>query len=155
VLEALDRPEPERAVARECVRGATALASLGRLGTPFEPELAAFESFVAEVAPGHARGPRADGGAVPVRTKRGPLDFLDHLVPGYERLVAPDRAAWRALRTRYVDPALELAWFAADGRRDIAEIARLVWLETGQHDEAAVTEFFALMTKLGIVELRR
>jgi len=154
VLEALDRPEPERALARERVRGATALASLGRLDTPFESELAAFESFVADAASARDPERRADGSAVPVRTKRGPLDFLDHLVPGYDRLAAADRAAWRALRARHVDPALELAWFAADGRRNVAEIARLVWLETGQRDVAAVTEYFELMAKLGIAELR-
>src|SRR5262249_22255735 len=55
VLEALDWPEPERAVERERVRGRAAIASLARLGAPFEQELAAFETFVSEVAPSGRR----------------------------------------------------------------------------------------------------
>jgi hypothetical protein len=39
------------------------------------------------------------------------------------------------------------------GRRDVAEIARLVWLETGRRDDAAVSEFFRLMARMGLVGL--
>jgi hypothetical protein len=164
-LAALDEPEASRAFARERMRALRAIASLGRLGAG-EPELAdaakSFEEFerregacVPECAlPRHAAGTR------PVRPRRagpGPLDFHWHLLPGFDRLPALDRAAWSRLEDAIPGGrvTLDLAWSACDGSRSLEEIAHLVWLESGMRVEASGTgpslsEFFARTTALGL-----
>jgi hypothetical protein len=61
-LEALDRPEPQRALARERWRGRAAIASLERLGEAADHELRAFDAFVAALGEGSAE-PGAGSGA--------------------------------------------------------------------------------------------
>jgi hypothetical protein len=162
LLAALELPGAERAAARERLRGATALRSLERLGVPpprIDAELAAFQAFAsaeaaaAGVPPVPERSAALDSpelARVPVRLKRGPLDFLDHLVEGYERLDATERERWRALRRQGPDPRLELAWFACDGARRVADIARLADLETSPADPSDLAAFFDVTARLGI-----
>ena len=157
LLAAQDAADPERGAKRERVRGTQALRSLSRLGASTEAEVAAFEAFAAAERHGARWDARGAGVAPadverlrPRRLKRGPLDFLDHLNPGYETLEAADRAAWRALRARCPDPFLELAWFGCDGVRTVGEIAALVELETGRWDPESIASFFALTTRMGL-----
>ncbi len=159
LLAALDRPEPSREFARERVRGSAAIESLGRLGLDARGRRDAFERFAAESAaawpasqpPPPTRARRAQGPSpVPRRLKRGPMDFLDELNPGYERLDAADREALRELRARCPDAHLEIAWFAADGARGLHEIAALAALETGHDSVGDVEEFFRLTARMGL-----
>ncbi len=49
---------------------------------------------------------------------------------------------------------LELAWFAADGRRTLAELAGVVALETGGCNTSDVARFFDLAARMGLAEWR-
>jgi hypothetical protein len=155
LLRALDDEHPARAVARERVRAASALASLARLhlgDAEIGEARRAWESFAAREAPPSTDTPAPADGQRPRRLQRGMLDFQRHLVRDWDRLPAADREAWRRLeRTRpELATAFDLAWFACDGRRTIAEIGHLVELETGGADPSALRSFFEWTEKLGI-----
>ena len=157
LLAAADAPDAPRGTARERVRGDAALASLARLG--IEPgriarERAAFVAFADREAPATPAAAAARDARVPVRRERGPLDLLEHQIDGWERLDDAGRAAWRALAAAHPVPALELAWFAADGRRDVDAIARLVALETGGEPGAGVSQFFDGAAAMGRIDWR-
>jgi hypothetical protein len=155
VLAAADTHDPARATARECVRAHAALRSLSRLGIAggrLDQECAAFDAFAQRELAGGSSASHAENDRRPRRLKRGPLDFLEHLNPGWEALDDRARAEWRELKRRCPDPCLELVWFAADGRRSVGEIADLVTLETGACDAADVTRFFELGTRMGLAQ---
>jgi hypothetical protein len=170
-LDALDEEDPPRAFARERMRGARALGSLTRL--------AAAPQAVAEQARGFEEFARREGACVPEcalpargagarparprRTEDGYLEFLWHLLPGFDRLSAEARAALS--RTESAVPGgrttLELAWVAMDGGRTLEEIAHLVWLEsgaqvqvTGAAGEPGLREWLDQLSGLGLVALR-
>ena len=163
LLRAMDEADPPTAIARERVRGATTIASLARLGVgerALGAARAGLEAFAdREAAPATARPPEepASAGAhrVPRRRQRGMLDFLWRLLEGVDRL-APDESAALGAFERTAPGGttfFDLAWFACDGRRSIAEIAELVRLETGRASDAEVAGFFEWMDRLGLATL--
>jgi hypothetical protein len=166
LLAALDRPSPEWAVARECLRGESALRSGARLGVHASRVADALESwrhFQSE----HIRGlspveQAAHAGSAPVPRRRvgAPLDFQPHLWPGYETLPAPEREELRALIAGFTGGStpLEVAWYACDGTRDLDEIGRLVTIERGgpvpvrgaAPGECTLERYFTLTERLGL-----
>ena len=170
-LDALDEEEPARAFARERLRALRALSSLERLGAT-EAQRAeaarAFEDFarregacVPECAL-PARSPGA-GPVRPRRTEAGPLEFLWHLLPGFDRLPPAERAAWSRLEGAISGgrTTMELAWAACDGSRTLEEIAHMVWLESGARvtpagsdQEPGLRELFERLAAVGRVAMR-
>jgi len=90
---------------------------------------------------------------IPVRRYRGPI--MDMAAPlAAMPLPESDLAAWRQL---YADipnwRMLRLfAEYWADGRRTLAEIARLVELETGQALGPSIETYFSLLEQAGVME---
>jgi hypothetical protein len=169
-LDALDEEDASRAFARERLRALKAIASLRRLGAgeaPLAAATRAFEDFarregacVPECAlPSRSAGTRP---ARPRRTEGGSLEFLWHLLPGFDRLPPEGRAAWSRMESAIPGgrTTLELAWVASDGNRTLEEIAHLVWLESGarvkpegSEAEPGLGELFARLAELGLVGL--
>jgi hypothetical protein len=98
--------------------------------------------------------PAGDSGAydhVPVRRLAAPLHAQRFLIEGWRELTAAEREAWRdaesapgaALRN-------DVAWMACDGKRSVAEIARLIHLETGELAPDPIAQFFARTERLGL-----
>jgi hypothetical protein len=170
-LEALDEEDAARAFARERLRALRAIASLRRLGAaaaPVAEAARAFEEFarregacVPECAlPARSAGTRPER---PRRTQGGPLEFLWHLLPGFERLSPDGRAAWSRMEDAIPGgrTTLELAWVASDGSRTLEEIAHLVWLESGarvqpagSEAEPGLRELFTRLAEVGLVAMR-
>jgi hypothetical protein len=101
--------------------------------------------------------------ARPRRSGNGPLEFLWHLLPGFERLPPAERAAWGGIESAIPGgrTTLELAWAACDGSRTLEEIAHLVWLESGAAvkpagaaEQPGLRELFGRLERLGMVALR-
>ncbi len=162
LLSVLDHAEPGREVERQRVRFRAALGSLARLGVAsaaIERAIAEMEAFAAREAPVPAPAPPASDGrprpARPERLQRAPVDFQRHMVSGLEKLSPAERAAFQSLEGGLADPIhlFELSWFVADGRRSLDDIARLVWIETGRFEPAAIEAFFAWTTRLGLSTL--
>lgn len=147
-LAALERPEPERAVAAEAMRARQALLSLARL------DPAARSSPAAKAGPRRAGRAVAAGSArIPTRAP-APLEMQRHLIAGYAGLSHDERERFRHFEAQAPGGTLtlDLAWFACDGRRTLEEIARLVGLEiaTPQADvPQAIAEFFEWTARLG------
>jgi hypothetical protein len=149
-LAALERPEPERAVAAEAMRARQALLSLARL------DPAARSSPVAKADPRPRRAARAAAAGIrriPTRAP-APLEMQRHLIAGYAGLSHEERERFRHFEAQAPGGTLtlDLAWFACDGRRTLEEIARLVGLEiaTPQADvPQAIAEFFEWTARLG------
>ncbi|HEY2954345.1 MAG TPA: DUF4910 domain-containing protein [Candidatus Eisenbacteria bacterium] len=167
VLDALDAADPSRALARERTRALEALASLERLGAASGPLAAAaraFEAFAGregECVPECALPARAPGARRlrPRRSSGGPLEYLRHLLPGYDRLAPASRASWERLERDLPGGAtsMELAWSACDGSRTLEEIAHLVWLESGARvsadgagSEPGLRELFDRAAEIGL-----
>ena len=76
---------------------------------------------------------------------------MSFLIAGWTRLSPADRETWQALEAATPNGLLigEIAWAACDGRRTIDEVARLVWLETGQSVPEFVTSLFEWTERLG------
>ena len=158
LLAAADQPDPQRPLTRERLRGQSAIRSLVRLGM-LDAELHSaakrFETFAAAECPSDAPQPMVPADTrIPERLKRGPLDFIDSLNAGRERLSQAEQAAWRELSDRSPEPMIDLAWFAADGQRSVADIAFHVELETGREALADVGEFYELTTRMGLSRWR-
>lgn len=161
LLEALGAAEPSRAVARERLRGDRALASLARLGVAeprIESERHAFAAFAdAETGPAPPR-PRFDhplAGETPRRRVAAPLHYQRFLLPGWSGLPRAEREAWRRLELETPDgeSIADLGWAACDGRRTLAEIAALVWLETGHEAIDFLAASFGYASRLGLAEI--
>ena len=161
LLLAMDEATPARAVARECVRGERALASLARLGLAGEPiaeargRLVAFAARegTAALEVGSAPEPVLRGlGRRPRRSLPVPIHGQRHLLAGWSRLLSEERERWRAREESFPEAPLlcDLAWYACDGARTVDDIARLVWLETGRHEPEFIAEFFARTATLGL-----
>ncbi len=85
---------------------------------------------------------------VPRRLTPGPVDFRAHV----HKLSEEERERWQRQSAYRVVPILALYW--ADGARSLAEIAQRVRLETGRAEDAAsLVEFFALLEKMGLVDV--
>ena len=99
----------------------------------------------------------------PRRTEAGPLEFLWHLLPGFDRLPPAERAAWSRLEGAISGgrTTMELAWAACDGSRTLEEIAHMVWLESGARvtpagsdQEPGLRELFERLAAVGRVAMR-
>lgn len=87
---------------------------------------------------------------VPIRLLRGPVEVLPH------HLAPADGAVWLAfqrekLAAKAVQTTVALYW--ADGQRTLAEIDRLVRLETGISDLETLVTYFGFLEKAGFVTL--
>ncbi len=94
-----------------------------------------------------------DDHLVPVRLYRGPIMDLASPLPPIS-LAGADVTTWRQLY-RDVPGWMSVRVYAeywADGRRTLAEIARLVELETGRALAPAIAAYFRLLEKAGVVE---
>ncbi len=172
VLEAAGRDAAPHGVTRAMVAGRAALASLARLAD--EPAriaaaLARFDEFCAAEGapppPPPPRGLRAEATPAAACFRRrvaGPLEFLNHLLPGYDALDAEARPGLDALIAGLPGgrATLDVAWAAADGRRNLEEVAAAVRVETGLDvavaapaDGAAtgLLELFTMLERLGLV----
>jgi hypothetical protein len=165
ILLALDADDPGRGVEREILRGRRALASLLRLDVGAQAIAAAqkgLDEFVAREA-GAAAAPRPntapddDATASPRRPRRQPertLGFLPRLLPGWSDRSPDERERWRRVELDTPDAALlgDLAWQACDGSRSVADISRLLWLETGRDVHTFVDALFEWTAQLGLSE---
>ena len=165
LLEALEESAP-RGAERAYVAGDRALASLARLSidaATLATERERFAAFAA--AEGITAAPALPGGPVPVRAIGAPLDFQPHLWPGWEGLPAEDREEVRALLASFPGgtTAIDVVWAATDGRRPLAEIARLASLELGVDvpagdpgaGGAGLARLFGVLERLGLVTFAR
>ena len=158
LLKAADVPDWERALRKETLRGSAALSSLTRLGLPaarLDRAREALEGFARSEAGTPAKAPpRRASSVVPVRRVAAPLHYQRHLLPGYETLPRSTRERWRTLEAGVPDSLLlaELAWYACDGRRTLAEVGELIELETGRNEPEYVEQFFELTSELGLSE---
>ena len=158
VLQALDEPDPARAVEREALRAGRAIESLARLDvapTRVDSAHADLRSFVEREAgafAAKASSPQATHARRPRRGIAAPLGFPRRLLPGFHELPFEAREAWRRRELATPDAGLlsELAWLACDGRRSIDEIRHLVWLETGIEARDHIESFFELTARLGL-----
>jgi hypothetical protein len=156
VLEASERPDHQRGIEREAARGDRALASLARLEEeprPITDARARFQEFVGrELAMEPPPPASGDDARTPRRCMDAPFGFSRRLLPGWAGLPRAACESWRRRELDTPDAFLtsELAWLACDGKRTMAEIERLVWLETGAPPSGFVTEFFDFAIQLGI-----
>jgi aminopeptidase YwaD len=90
---------------------------------------------------------------IPSRLFRGPLDARAYA----SRLDEAGRDEWWELNQRIMKKAswtmLALAQYWADGQRTVAEIGRLIALETGQETTSLLVEYFHFVERLGLIEL--
>ncbi|MBX7235074.1 MAG: DUF4910 domain-containing protein [Caldilineales bacterium] len=91
---------------------------------------------------------------IPVRHYRGPMMEMMPPLSGLG-LDDEDAAAWSRLHEEISDweSWRQYAEFWADGRRTLAEIARLVELETGRALGPAFATYFRLLEKAGLVRM--
>ena len=94
-------------------------------------------------------------GIVPRRLYRGPIMamvFPDVVLP----LDEDDQQVWQALFAQVPGWRMLKAFaeYWADGERSLAEIARLVELETGHAIGPAIETYFNLLAKVGLMEMR-
>jgi hypothetical protein len=90
---------------------------------------------------------------VPRRIYRGPVNIRLYL----RELPEEDRERWWKLsKEREKAPRIlpTLAEYWADGKRNVLEIAELVELETDYRDVEFLVEYFRLLAKANLVELR-
>src|SRR6185369_9874412 len=104
------------------------------------PLRALFGPLLESRAGGDSSGPHA---RIPVRRLSAPLHAQRFLMDGWRELPETERESWRdaesapgaALRN-------DMAWMACDGKRNVGEIARLLYLETGETAPEAIAQFF-------------
>jgi hypothetical protein len=174
LLSALERPDPWDAAHAERERGQRALASVARLAHGLAPDhalaraiertlpLAADELegfWDGEVTPAlPARPPGHDErpGRVPVRVENAFACPIRSLAPGWEALSEPTRARLLALEGEIPGgtTALDVAWFACDGTRDVGSIAETVRREGWAVSRRQLEEWFELAEPLGLIRWR-
>ncbi len=174
LLAALDRPDPWEAVHAERERGQLALASVERLTIGLRPEHAVRRAIAAslplaadqlegdwdrEIRDAVARplpAPSPERSRTPVRAAWGLVCPIRWLAPGWDDL-GEDRQT-RVLSLEAEIPggstAIDVAWFACDGERDVGEIARRVVREGWNVDRSALEEWFELAVALGLCTWR-
>jgi aminopeptidase YwaD len=169
---ALDAADPVRAVRAARLRGQRALGSLGRFAigrSPAEGAGPAIERAVAgaaeavegacdaEIGPALARrapaAPRAPEARVPKRQGEAMLVAMRTLQSAGVALGRGFLARWELMERDMPggSTALDLAWFACDGARDVAEIAELVRDEGPAVDRDSLQPFFDLLAEAGMV----
>lgn len=167
LLAALDAGDPARAARSERLRGQLALASIARLaegpGGPIATmlegalPLAAEELdgfFEAEIEPGLPEAGRSEvlrDTRVPVRRQASPLVPIRTLQPGMDGATREVRDALPALDAGMPggSTAVDLAWFACDGRRTVGEITGLLRDEGCAAGEDEVGRLFEITHALG------
>ena len=170
---ALDAPEPLRAARAARLAGQVALASLDRLalGLPASHPLRAavaravvvaadgmeghFDSEMVPLLPVELVPAAARRGRVPVRLLRVPVQPMRSNQDGWLALSAGARERFTAIESEaggYL--AFEVAWFAANGDRGIAEIAELVRDEGHGMEEDVLEEWFGLVVEMGVARWR-
>ena len=171
-LEALDEEDAARAFAREHMRALKAIASMRRLGVgdaQVSAASGAFEEFARRegACVPECALPSRPAAAQPRRPRRaadGYLEFLWHLLPGFDRLTPEARAFWIGVEGAIPGgrTTLELAWAACDGNRTLEEIAHLAWLESGARvrpegmgAEPGLRELFEHLGTAGLAALRQ
>ncbi|RME82478.1 MAG: DUF4910 domain-containing protein [Caldilineae bacterium] len=99
--------------------------------------------------------PESSPHLVPIRRYRGPI--MDYGTPTFLGLSPEDTDTWQQLYRDIPDwrSLRALAEYWADGQRSLAEIERLVWLESGHNLGGSVETYFHLLESAGLVELRR
>ena len=170
-LIALDRADAIDAVETERLRGLVSLASVERLvrGLPQNDsavlalrqtlplaidELEGFHET--EVLPALKRlAPMMVADALP--PTRTPVRLLmvlpspiRHLIEGWRESALESREEWLALEQELGSTALDVAWFACDGRRDLRAITRSLAAEGHSGDEAQLERWFTLTQQLGL-----
>ena len=165
LLDAVGGRDAPRLAEAEALRAEGALESIvarersASLRRQAGAERRALRSFLRrEITPALGRAPRpprpsaAGARRVPVRRSGAPLHHQRWILPGWERLDSATRAAWREAEGSGSGfaPVFELAWGLADGRRTVAAIARLVWLETGRDVAPEIDRFFGWTARLGL-----
>jgi hypothetical protein len=95
----------------------------------------------------------ADAQLVPTRRYRGPANLRPHM----RRLPVEERATAQAMLRRhsaFTDLPADVALYWADGTRTLAEILDLTELETGVRDAEGLAEYFKLLARLELIDLR-
>lgn len=172
---ALDAAEPAAAARAARARALTALASLARLvpGAPDEAPAAraleravtagaeaiegAWEGEIAPALPPAPAAPAPSGARrVPVRVQRAPLAPMRSLQAGVLALEGAAREALDALDRDFPggSVAMDLAWFACDGVRDLAAIATCVTDEGAECDAGALAALFEFAVAIGAAAWR-
>jgi hypothetical protein len=173
LLEFVSEKESARLVEAERLRADGALSGIERRGGAaavrarvrrerrtlrsfWKREIAPALGRAASVRPARTKRRAAGRLRVPVRAIGAPLHYQRWILPGWARLDPATRARWRAAESGAGSLAAvhELAWSLADGRRTLAEIARLVWLESGRLAGAELTRFFGWTAALGLSSWR-
>jgi len=170
-LVALDRPDPVRAVETERLRGLVALASVERLVHALpaaDPMVAALRQTLplavdelegfheAEVLPALARlaPPVPTRALAPTRIPLRRLLALPaptrHMIEGWREASPSTREEWAAIECELGSTALDVAWFACDGRRDLRGIADALEAEGQPGGESQLERWFTLTGLLGL-----
>jgi hypothetical protein len=173
LVSALERPDPWRAAQAERERVLRALASVSRLAAGLPPghalpralarelpglveELDGF--WAGEIAPALPPAPAAPepSGRVPVRIAAGLASPMRWLAPGWDALDEPRRARLVELEARLPggSAALDVAWFACDGERDVPALAEIVAREGWPVEPRELDEWFELAAALGLCRWR-
>jgi hypothetical protein len=160
-------PSWERRMDFRVDRQEAALASLRRLDPAFDPApWRAAARSLGSAAWGRARDvledwqaaepeqlPAEDAALVPTRRFRGPISLRPYL----RRLPEAERANAQAMLKHhgaFADLPADVALYWADGTRTLAEILDLTELETEVRDATGLAEYFKLLAKLELIELR-
>ena len=172
LLMALDAPAVRDAVDAELERGQRALASVARLGQGLPEshavvrelrtqlplvveELQGFwegeiQPSCATLAPMESSRP----GRIPRRRLGSLLAPIRSLLAGWDTLGPEAQRSFVALEARIPggSTALDLAWFACDGRRDVGTIALLLRREGHDVDAHDLEAWFDALTTLALIE---
>ncbi len=169
LLAALSHERADDATRAEYERAGRALASIERLafGLPREHESCRALATALPLAVEHLEGvweseirdalPRtpapvtADRGRVPVRAVNALACPIRWLAPGWDALGEARQDRLLALEAEFPggSAALDVAWFACDGRRDVDEIATCVTREGWPVEPARLEEWFEFAVALG------
>lgn len=170
-LLALERPDAAEAVETERLRGLVTLASVERLVRDLPADDAAvialrqtlplavdeLEGFhETEVFPALQRlapTPAVDAlppTRTPVRLLAALPSPIRHLIERWRDLPSESREQWWALEQEVGSTALDVAWFACDGQRDLRAISRALAAEGHAGDEAQLERWFTWTQQLGL-----
>lgn len=83
-----------------------------------------------------------------MRLPPGPIRLKDQ----FGRLTAAELTSWYAFADAHPVGGTERLDYRADGRRSLAEICRLVELETGTCDRTFALGYFQLLNRLELVK---
>ena len=89
-------------------------------------------------------------GRIPVRKLQALPAPMSHLIEGWREAQPMTRELWRVLAQELGSTALDVAWFACDGQRDIGAVARLLSDEGHVVDPDRLEQWFDLTAQLGL-----